>query len=817
MGLNLLSRPPIDHLFADLKYALRGMRRSPGFYVTAVLMLALGIGVNTAIFSVFSHVLLSPLQFPNSDELYIVSSHAASLGDGRRAISGPDFRDFRDQNTVFSGVTAAIARFTLPWVGDGEPRIVNCTAVTQDFFRVMGIRPILGRPIPAEDFNYLGNDRILISWKFWKTQFGGDPNVVGRTIHLEDAASEIIGVMPPMPDIYGDTDIIVKSTTEPSWPFWNWRANKFLDMIGRLKPGVTRSAAEQQLTSILRRGDGEPRDVQVQLTPLKDFIVGPVTRQLGIIMAAVVLVLLVTCMNTAALLLTRSVKRAPELAVRMGLGASQGRIRQQLLVEGLLLSAAGGILGVTLASMSVGLIRKVPGLSLPRLESLHLNLAALGASVVVVALTSMLFAVLPARAFSRLDVSSSLRGGRTETGRAQRRPFSALVIAEVACAAVLTICAGLLLRSFMRVQAVDLGFQPSRVLTAYLRNNYDDAKGLPVWSNILDQAAHVPGAQFSAISDCMPGAAAKSATIEFSDRVNDPNHEPAAEGCWISGDYFRVLGSALLRGRFFSERDNESAPPVIIINADAAQRFFPHEDPIGKRISVKYLSLGSRMVGPPRMREIVGVVANVRQRAADLPGEPAIYMPYSQDESFHVLNSMNLFVRSSGPDAAPLGDSVRSAIQARYRNQPVERIAVMRTVVAKSLARRTYSMGLMTAFATLALLLCAAGIYGVVSYVTVQRTREFGIRMALGATRADVLRNVLYRGGSLIAIGAALGMGLSLIATRALSQLLFETAPLDPLIFSAAVLLLGLIGLFACLLPGVRASHLDPRAALNTE
>lgn len=817
MKLNVLSRPAVDHLLADLKYALRGMRRSPGFYVTAVLMLALGIGINTAIFSVFSHVLLSPLQFPNAGELYIVSSHAASLGDARRANSGPDFRDYRDQNSVFTGVTAAISHFTLPWVGDGEPRTVSCTAVTQDFFKVMRIRPAMGRVYVPEDFHHLENTTVLVSWKFWKNQLGGDPHVIGRKLHLEDASSEIVGVLPPMPDIYGDTDLIVTLTTEPSWPFMNWRANKFLDVIGRLKPGVTRSAAEQQLTSILRRGEGEPRDVQVQLTPLKDFIVGPVTRQLGIIMAAVVLVLLVTCMNTAALILTRSVKRAPELAVRMGLGASQGRIRQQLLVEGLLLSGTGGILGVVLASMSAGLLRNVPGLSLPRLESLHLNLAALGASVLVVGLTSVLFAVLPARAFTRLDVSSSLRGGRTETGKAQRRPFSALVIAEVACAAVLTICAGLLLRSFMHVQAVDLGFQPSRVLTAYLRNNDEDATALLLWSNILDQAAHVPGAQFAAISDCMPGAASKSATLAFSDRANDPNHEPAAEGCWISADYFRVLGSALLRGRFFTEHDNQLAPPVIIINTDAAQRFFPHEDPIGRRVAVKYLALGSRMVGPARMREIVGVVANVRQRAADLPGEPAIYMPYSQDESFHVLNSMNLFVRSSGPDAAPLADSVRSAIQARYRNQPVERVAVMRTVVAKSLARRTYSMGLMTAFAGLALLLCAAGIYGVVSYVTVQRTREFGIRMALGATRGDVLRNVLYRGGSLIAIGAALGVGLSFIATRALSQLLFETTALDPVIFSSAVLLLGLIGVVACLLPGLRASQLDPRAALNTE
>src|SRR5438270_6008268 len=265
-------------------------------------------------------------------------------------------------------------------------------------------------------------------------------------------------------------------TTEPRWPFMNWRANKFLDVIGRLKPGVTRSVAEQQLTSILRRGEGEPNDAQVQLTPLKEFIVGPVTQQLDIIMAAVALVLLVTCMNTAALLLSRAVKRSPELAVRLGLGASRGRIRQQLLVEGLVLSATGGALGVALAAASIGLVRHVPGLKLPRIDDLQLNVAAVLASVAVVLLTSMLFALLPGSTLSKLDVASGMRSGRTETGRAQRRPFSALIVGEVACAVVLTVCAGLLVRSFMRVQSVDLGFQPSRVLTAYLRNNYDDAK-----------------------------------------------------------------------------------------------------------------------------------------------------------------------------------------------------------------------------------------------------------------------------------------------------------------------------------------------------
>ena len=811
----LLRAATLDHLLADVRYSVRGMRRSPGFYSLAVLMLALGIGINAAIFSVFANVLLAPLQFPDAGSLYVVSSHAASLGDARRASSGPDFRDYRDQNTVFSGVAAVVPHFSEPWTGDGPPRVLSFAAGTEQFFAVMGIRPVMGRLFAPEEYKALNNSTALISWKFWKEQLGGDPHVIGRTLIIEDGRSIIVGVLPPMADLYSDVDVWQTLNTE--WPSMKWRANKFLDVIGRLKSGISRSVTEQQLTSILRRGEGEPSDVQVQLTPLKDFIVGPVTHQLHIIMAAVAVVLLVTCMNTAALLLSRTVRRSPELAVRLGLGASRGRIRQQLLVEGLLLSAIGGAAGLGLASLSMGLVQQLPALILPRLHDLHLNLAALFASIAVVGLTSIVFAVLPASALSSLNIASSMHGARTETGRAQLRPFSALIVAEIACAVVLTVCAGLLVRSFIRVQAVDLGFQPTKVMTAYLRTSYEGPEGYSFWRAVLQGAAGVPGATTAAVSDCMPARAANRANLKFDDRPNDPGHAPSAEGCWISADFFRTIGSTLLEGRFFSEGDNESARPVVIINADAARRFFPGEDPIGKRITVNYLALGSRNNRPPQPREIVGIVSNVRQRALDLPAEPAIYMPYTQDDSHHVLDSMNLFLRAAGDNPGLLANSLRVKIQSMYPNQPVERISVMRDVVSRTLTQRRYSVGLMTAFATLALLLCALGIYGVVSYVTLQRTREFGIRMALGASRQDVLRNVLHQGGSLVLTGTVIGFVLALIAARGLSQLLFETAPFDPAIFAFSTLLLGVVGLLACLLPGVRAAQLDPRVALNME
>lgn len=813
----LLRSTTLDHCVADLRCAVRGMQRSPGFYSIAILMLALGIGINAAIFSVFSHILLAPLGFPDPGNLYVVSSHAASLGDIRRASSGPDFRDYRDQSTAFQGIAGAIPHFTLPWTGDGSPRTVSCAAPTLQFFSVLGVRPALGRLYTRQEYTSLRNDTIVISWKFWKEQLGGDPHVIGRTLHFEDVASTVVGVLPPLDDLYPDVDVWAKLTTEPSWPYMNWRQNKFLDVIGRLKPGISRSVAEQQLTAILRRAEGEPSDVQVRLTPLKEFIVGPVTRQLSIIMAAVVVVLLVTCLNTAALLLSRAVKRTPELALRLGLGASRGRIRQQFLIEGLFLSALGGGLGIALASSAIGLIGQIPGVALPRMEGLHLNLAALWASLAVVMLTSIVFAMLPASVLSRIDISAGLHGGRTETGNAQRRPFSVLIIAEVACAVVLTICAGLLVRSFIRVQQVDLGFQPSRVLTSYLRTNYFGPEGYSFWHNVLSGVGTLPSVATAAVSDCMPGAHAMGASLIFDDRPSDLAHAPHAEGCWISADYFRALGAPLLKGRFFSDRDDKNAPPVMIINADAAQQFFPGQDPIGKRVAVNYLALGSRNNRPPPLREIVGVVANVRQRALDLPSEPAIYVPYTQDDTTHVLASMNLFVRSARGNPALLADSVRAKIQSMYPNQAVERVTVMRDVVSHSLARRTYGVSLMTAFAILALLLCALGIYGVVSYVTLQRRREFGIRMALGASREDVLRSVLHQGGSLVVAGAFIGFCVSLPAARGLAQLLFETTPFDPIIFASSILLLVLIGILACLLPGLRAAQLDPRVALNSE
>ena len=377
---------------------------------------------------------------------------------------------------------------------------------------MLGIRPYLGRLYEPREYTYLKNDTILVSYRFWKNQLAGDPHVLGRVVHFEGEAETIVGVLPPLPDLFPNIDVWVKHPLRVSWPFMQWRSNKFLRVIGRLKPGVTQAMAEEDLTSILRRAEGEPPDVRVRLVPLKDDVVGSVHVHLRIIMAAVALVLLVACVNVAALLLARSVKRAAEMAVRVSLGAGHQRLAQQLMAEGLMLVAVASVLGVLAAWLGLRLLGNVPGLQVPRLTGVHLNAAALAATGAVAMVATLFFGWVPALTFSGLDLSSALRsGGRTETGRSHRRPFAWLVIAEIACSVVLAVGAGLLLHSFWRVQRVDPGFQPESMLTVYLRTNYYGADGRNFWKGVLDEVSALPDVRAAALADCIPGRGAAGA------------------------------------------------------------------------------------------------------------------------------------------------------------------------------------------------------------------------------------------------------------------------------------------------------------------
>lgn len=808
--------PFLESLMQDIRFALRQVRQSPSFAVTTTLILTLGIGINSAIFSVVHHVLLESLPFPESNRLYAIWARSDTQGQARIFASGPDFLDYHDQSKSFAQMAEMVPYFTESWTGNGEPKLLECTAVSDDFFRMLGIRPFMGRFYTAGEYAVLANPSILISYRFWKSQLGGDPNVIGRTLTIGGEQSVIIGVAPPLPDLFPRTDLWLTLTTHPSWPFMKWRSNKFLTVMGRLKPGVAPSGVGAELTAVLRRAPGEPPDVRVDLIPLKDDLVGSVRMQLRLVLLAVALVLIVACLNIAALLSVRSARRSVEMALRLSLGAGLGRLRQQLFVEGAVLTALACIPGVAVAWLALRLLPQLTALHIPRLDDVHLSVPALLATGAVAAATTLFFGWAPSLSFSSLSLASCFRGGRTGISQSHRRSFSGLVVAEIACSLVLSVCAGLLLHSYWRLAHVDPGFQPDHMLTTYLRTNYYSAAGQPFWANLLQGIETIPGVRAAALGDCTPGKGAAPSTLIFDDRPNDPTHPAPAKGCWISSDFFRVSGTSLLQGRLFNAGDNMSSPAVVLISEQAARAYWPGENPIGRLIGVNYTGPGRVGSSTPRMRRVVGIVQGMKLNGMESPTDPAVYMPYLQDETYHDMATMSLFVRSVG-DPLALDGAIRARIHAARAEQPVDAINSMDDELAQSMAPRRYSLSLLTAFTALTLLLCAVGVYSIVSYATLQRTREFGIRIAVGATRGDVIALVFRHGLALACAGCALGMCAALLVTRILTRLLFEVSPFDTASFVISALLLGFVAITACVFPALRAARLDLTRALRTE
>jgi len=806
----------LDILMQDLRFSVRTLAKQPVFAVVAIVTLAIGIGMTTAMLSIVHDVLIRPLPYAHPDRLYAIWASSESTGQSKVAASGPDLIDYLEQNRSFANLAGYIPLFTFTWTGDGEPKLVNCTSVSEQFFPIFGIKPYLGRLYEPREYTYLENDTLVVSYRFWKNQLGGDPNVIGRVVHFEGVSETIIGVLPPMSDLFPNTDVWPKHTVRPSWPYMQWRGNKFLRVVGELRPGVTPTMAQEDLTATLRRVPEEPRDVRVQLVPLKEDLVGNLRIPLIATLGGVALILVVASINVAALLLARAVKRQPEMALRLSLGAGSGRIARQLITEATVLSIAGCALGLLLAWGTIRILTQLPSLTLPRLDEVHLNTPALIATIMIGSAVTFLFGWLPAIGFSRLQLSSALRSRATETGERRKLALPSLVVAEIACSVVLTVTAGLLFHSFWRVVHSDPGFQPQSLLRIYLRTNFYSEEGRPFWKGVLAQSASLPGVRSSALSDWRPGRDAATATFVFDDRPNDATKLPAGEGSWVSADFFRTVGTPMIAGRSFNEHDDQNAPAVVIVNAEAAHRFWPGQDPIGKRIGINYTGPGRRSESAPRMREIVGIVGNMKQDSLEAPPAPAVYLPYLQDETNHNMATMSLFVRTEGNPMA-LADSVRDRIHAIKLDQPVQNVENVAELVSQSVATRRYTLVLIGTFAVVELVLAAVGIYGVISYITAQRTREFGIRIALGATRDRVISEVLRRGVRLTVIGSAVGLIGAFVATQSLSALLFEISPLDPLSYFAAVALLSFLSVCACLVPAWRASRVDPIISMQSE
>jgi putative ABC transport system permease protein len=482
----------------------------------------------------------------------------------------------------------------------------------------------------------------------------------------------------------------------------------------------------------------------------------------------------------------------------------------------MLLSAIGCTVGLSIAWVVLRLLARVPNLPLPRMDSVHLNGRALLATIAIASAITILFGWISSVGFSRLNLFLALRPRGLEVTGRRGLSLALLVMGEIACSVVLMVSVCLLVHSFWRVIHVDPGFQPQSLLRVYLRTNYYTEKGRSFWKGVLSETASLPGVRHVALSDWRPGGDAATATFVFEDRPNDATRLPSGEGSWVSDDFFRTAGTPLVAGRFFTEHDDDQAPAVAIINDEAARQFWPGQNPIGKRIGVNYTGPGRRSEAAPRLREIVGVVGNIRHDSLDAPPAPAIYLPYLQDETNHDMATMSLFVRADG-NAMALADSLRDRIHAVEPNQPVQNIQNVADMVSQSVATRRYTLVLVGAFAAVGLLLAAVGVYGVISYVTSQRAREFGIRIALGATRGRVVSHVLQRSVVLTAFGSVAGIAGSLLLTRSLSSLLFEVSPLDLFSFSSAVTLLALVSIGASLLPAWRAAKVDPIIAMQSE
>jgi putative ABC transport system permease protein len=807
----------MDTLLQDLRYGARALLRSPGFTAVAVMTLALGVGANTAIFSVVHGVLLRPLPYREPDRLVLAWE---TRGPRRAAVTAPDFVDWKAQNQVFETLAARDA-ITANLTGAQEPERAEGRRVTADYFPMLGARPEHGRLFTADEARAGANRVVLLSHSLWQRRFGADPGLIGRPLRLDGEPHQVLGVMPAGVGLPGATE-----------EFWvplvigpeelRQTGNHHLVLVGRLRPGVSQERAEAEMKAIARRLEPvRPHSntgVSAALVPLREGLVGDVRAPLLLLLGAVGFVVLIACGNVANLLLARAAGRQREIAVRASLGASRSRVVRQLLVESLLLALVGGLAGVMVGGWGIdALVRTLPA-EVPRASDIRLDAAVLGFTLLLSLATGILFGLVPAIRASRLDLTASLKeGARTMGGVAHARLRAGLTVSQVALALVLLVGAGLLVKSFVRVQEVKAGFDPAKVLTfrvALPEARYAGPQQVAAfYRDLLERTRGIPGVTAAGAVSHLP-LDEPGATISFwvegrprpaPDQTDTTRYRAA------SAEYFRAMSVPVLLGRGLDERDREGAPRAGVINQTMARRSFAGQDPIGQR-----LTLDDDAKEP---LEIVGVVGDVRHFGLDAEPQPELYMAYAQAPpafwNWHD-RSLNVVLRTSG-DPAEVAPAVGAVVRAADADLPVMALRPMTQVMADSLATRRVYMRLLTLFAALALVLAAVGIYGVLSYAVARRTGEVGLRMALGATRRDVLGLVVGEGLRLTGAGIAIGLLAALGLTRILSALLFEVSPTDPLTFAAVAVVLGAVAILASYLPAQRATRVDPLVALRYE
>lgn len=808
----------MDSLLQDLRYALRKLRTSPGFTIAALASLALGIGATTAIFSVVNGVLLKPLPYGDPDALVMVWEHNLPRGLARNTVSPANFIGWSEQASVFDSL-AALFETSATVTGGGEPERVGLVFASATLFPLLRVQPVIGRPYTSDEDREGAPDVALLGHGFWQRRFGGEPGVIGRALTINGQPVTVIGVLP---DGFG-FDLPVKfgwTGTQDVWVPFQFGAGarsfsgRYLQVVGRLSSGVTVRQAQDRMSALASRFAQDFPERQtgwgVNVVPLDEQLVGDVRKALVLILGAVTLVLLIACANVANLLLTRSIDRRKELTLRAALGATRAATVRQLLVESLVLAAAGGVLGAWLAWSAVeALVALSP--DIPRLEQVTVDGAVLGFALMVSVITGLLFGLAPALRGSQVELGAALKegGARAGGGTAVSRARNGLVVAEVGLSIVLLVGAALLIRSLTRQLEAGVGIKTERIVLADVQlpgSAYPEARERArVFESLVERAQALPGVESASAVTFPPLSGAGSATgFWVNDRpIPAQGEKPAADIRWVHRDYHRTLGIALLAGRLFDRTDAEGTPLRVVVNRHFAESFWPGESAIGKSISMPW--------GDTLVAEIIGVVEDVRHNGPRTEIRPMIYWHHPQ---FHSFNFMTLVVRTAS-DRMPIAPALRAEVQAVDPNLPIYNVRTMESTLSETLARArlaTLSLGF---FALIALTLAGVGVYGVLAYSVSQRTREFGIRMAVGAAEQTLVLLVLKQGLRLVAIGLVIGTAAALAASRVLSGLIFEIGTTDPLSFLGAAAVLSAAALLACYLPARRATRVDPVVALR--
>ena len=804
----------METFLQDLRYAVRALLRAPGFTAAAVLTLALGIGANTAIFSVVNAVLLRSLPYPDPDRLVSVFHFAKG---NETTMSPANFEDLRAQATSYEAM-AAYYGSGLTLTGRDEAVRLEGAEVTGAFFDVLGVRPLLGRGFRPDENEAGKSDVAVLSHSLWKNRFAGDRGVVGRTVLLDGTPHTVVGVMPEGFSFPARRDVWIPVTKDGAWGPGN-RGAWWISVIGRLKEGVTPERADTEARAVAARLEKAYPDVNTGVSftalPAHEAIVGDVRGKLLVLLAGVGFVLLIACANVANLLLARSAARRGEIAVRIALGAGRGRLVRQFLTESAILGLLGGGAGLLLALYGTEVLVALKPQGIPRLDGVGVDGTVVAFTLGLSLLTGLLFGLVPALQLTRPGLVEELKeGGRgTQGGRRSARTRGALVLAQTALAVMLLAAAGLLLRSFLLLQGVDPGFEKGQALVFRVSvpgSAYDDARAVVFYDRLLERMRAIPGVQQAG---AVMGRPMGGLGFGFSFEVDGwpealPGQAPVMETRVATPDYFRAMGIPLLRGRAFTAADRAGSPQVVVLSESGVRKFFPNEDPMGKRIQLGWGLGEDRFAGGT----VVGIVRDVKHFGLDEEEEPEIYLPHAQTP----MKSMDVVLRTAVAPTSVLS-AVRREVAALDPNVPVFKVETLEEVVGQSVSQPRFYTLLLGIFAAVALALAGIGIFGVTAYGVAQRTRELGIRMALGATAGEVVGLVVRQGMRVAAAGVALGLVGALLATRALRSMLFGVGAGDPITLVGVTAFLAAVALLACWIPARRAARLDPMAALRSD